>query len=62
VEYGSFDGLNVKDCGRFGFGFGTGFGTGGLLLPVLKDAFEQEGDGAFALGCLAYFGARGEDT
>jgi hypothetical protein len=35
--------------------------TGGFLL-VLKDAFEQEGDGAFALSGFAYFGAWGEDA
>lgn len=54
MEYGSFNGLNVVDRGGFGLGFGLGFGTGGLLL-VSKDAFQQEGDGAFALRGSAYF-------
>jgi hypothetical protein len=65
MEYGSFDGLNVGDCGRFGFGFGLGFGTGlgtGGPLPVFKDAFEQEGDGAFAWSGFAYFSAWSEDA
>jgi hypothetical protein len=61
VEFGSFGGLNVGDRGGFGLVFGAGLGIGGLLL-VLKDAFEQKGDGAFALSGLAYFGAWGEDA
>ena len=61
MEYGSFDGLNVGDRGGFGLGFGTRLGTGRLLL-LLKDAFEQEGDGVFAMGGLAYFGGWGEGS
>jgi hypothetical protein len=41
----------------------TGVLTGDRnFLLVLKDAFEQEGDGAFALSGFAYFGAWGEDA
>jgi hypothetical protein len=52
------DRLNVEDGGRFA--------SGGVLL-VLRHAFrhhtfDEEGDGAFALGGLAYFGAWGEDA
>jgi hypothetical protein len=33
------------------------------LHPAFRDhAFDEEGDGAFAFGGFAYFGARGEDT
>jgi hypothetical protein len=35
--------------------------SGGVLF-VLEHAFEQAGDGAFALGGLAYFGAWGENA
>jgi hypothetical protein len=31
-------------------------------LFVLQDAFQQEGDGAFAFRGFAYFGAWGEDA
>jgi len=31
-------------------------------LLGLHHAFDEEGDGAFALGGLAYFGARGENA
>ena len=55
--YGSFDRLNVEDRG----GFALPFGSGGVLV-VLHDAFDEEGDGAFALGGFAYFGAWGEDA
>ena len=71
-----FDSLNTGDCGWFevlpggrgvllgvcfGFhpgayrGFGSEFGSG-----FGHDAFDEAGDGAFAFGGLAYFGARGE--
>jgi hypothetical protein len=62
---GSFDRLNVEDRGRlasgFRLGFTFGFGGGGLFL-ALHHAFDEEGDGAFALSGLAYFGAWGENT
>jgi hypothetical protein len=54
--YGSLDGLNVEDRGRFALLFASG----GLLL-ALRHAFHEEGDGAFALGGFAYFGGWGED-
>jgi hypothetical protein len=44
--------LLVFQCG-FGRLFHRGFG---------HDAFDEEGDGTFAFGGLAYFGARGEDA
>ena len=49
--------MNVGDRGRFA----VPFGSGGLLL-ALHHAFQQEGDGAFALGGFAYFCSWGEDT
>jgi hypothetical protein len=49
--------MNVEDSGRFALPFGSG----GLLLG-LQDAFDEEGDGAFALGGFAYFGTWGEDA
>jgi hypothetical protein len=54
---GSFGRLNVGDGG----GFALPFVSRGVLF-VLQDAFQQEGDGAFALRGFAYFGARGEDA
>jgi hypothetical protein len=54
---GSFGCLNGRDSGRFAWGFGSS----GLWLG-LQHAFDQEGDGAFALLGLAYFDARGEDA
>jgi hypothetical protein len=53
----SFNGLNVGDYGWLALLLGSG----GVLL-VLHDAFDEEGDGAFALGGFAYFGARGESA
>jgi hypothetical protein len=54
--------VNVGDRGRFA----VPFGSGGLLLALhhafRHHAFQEEGDGAVALGGFAYFGARGEDT
>jgi hypothetical protein len=61
---------DYRSCGRLNFGdrdrFSAPFASGGVLL-VLHDAFrhhtfQEERDGAFALGGLAYFGAWGEDA
>ena len=41
--------------------FALRFGSGGLLF-VFQNALDEEGDGTFALGGFAYFGARGEDA
>ena len=49
--------MNAGDRGRLAFLF-----AGGGRWLVLQDAFQQQGDGAFALGGLAYFGAWGEDA
>ena len=49
--------MNAGDRGRLVFLF-----AGGGRWLVLQDAFQQQGDGAFALGGLAYFGAWGEDA
>jgi len=57
VCQGSFDRLNVEDRSRFGLRFGSS----GLWFG-LHQAFDQEGDGAFALGGFTYFGAWREDT
>jgi hypothetical protein len=57
VYYGSFDRLNVEDRGRLGLRLGIS----GLWLG-LQHAFDQKGDGAFALRGFAYFGAWGEDA
>jgi hypothetical protein len=52
--------------GSIGFGGlegGEGGGFGLVLLVLLvafEQLFDQEGDGAFALGGLADFGGRGE--
>ena len=54
---GSFDRLNVEDRGRLGIRFGNS----GFWLD-LHHAFDQEGDGAFALCGFAYFDAWGEDA
>ena len=62
MYYGSFDCLNVEDSGRFALPFASC----GLLLALhhafRHHAFQEEGDGAFALGGFAYFGAWGEDA
>jgi hypothetical protein len=57
VYQGSFDRLNVEDRGRLGLRFGSS----GFWLD-LHHAFDQEGDGAFALCGFAYFGAWGENA
>jgi hypothetical protein len=57
VYQGSFDRLNVEDRGWLGLRFGSS----GFWLD-LHHAFDQEGDGAFALCGFAYFGAWGENA
>jgi hypothetical protein len=57
VYQGSFDRLNVEDRGRLGLRFGSR-----RLRLNLHHAFDQEGDGAFALCGFAYFDAWGENA